>query len=577
VKRAVWLGLVMAMSLLVGAGAPAAPGSAGARVALVIGNGAYQHTAHLPNPVHDATDVAAALEKLHYSVQLLTDASKAGMEAALVQFSRTAAGADQVLIYYAGHGIESNGTNYLLPVEATVESENTVRLEAISLPAVMDIASEARHLGLVVLDACRNNPLASNIHRPDGARSVDRGLAAVEPTGNLLVAYATHDGRTAADGTGRNSPYTRAILEVLQEKGLEVDLFFRTVRDRVKEDTHSQQVPVTYGDLGAERIYLNPPDSVPPPPPNDRELALWQSALALRTVEAYRDYLSQYPAGQFSTQAKLQIAALTRSSSNSAAVSAPPPGKPQEPRPVDVLAGGAVFRDCADCPELVMIPAGHFLMGSPDGQGESREHPQHRVDLAAFALGKYDVTFDEWDACVSAHGCSTKPSDEGWGRGRRPVIHVSWDDAQAYVRWLSGKTGHRYRLPSEAEWEYAARAGTTTAYYWGDDFGQGHCAGCGSPYDGKQTAPVGSFPANAFGLHDMAGDVWQWVQDTYHESYTGAPANGRAWEEEGGRARVVRGGSWLDFDGPSVFRPAYRDNDGGANFFLGFRVARTPE
>jgi formylglycine-generating enzyme required for sulfatase activity len=215
-------------------------------------------------------------------------------------------------------------------------------------------------------------------------------------------------------------------------------------------------------------------------------------------------------------------------------------------------------------------------MGSPEDQGYSDEHPQHRVDLSAFALGKFDVTFEEWDACVAAHGCSKNPSDQGWGRGRRPVIWVSWDDAQEYLRWLSRKSGHTYRLPSVAEWEYAARAGTTTTYYWGDDFGTGHCAGCGGPYDNKQTAPVGSFPPNPWGLYDMAGDVWQWTQDRYHDDYAGAPINGRAWEE-GSSARVVRGGAWNAHGGNTrIFRAAHRFSLDSTYAGIGVRVARAP-
>jgi formylglycine-generating enzyme required for sulfatase activity len=551
----VLLGLVIALSLVVGAGAPAAPDSGGARVALVIGNGAYENTAHLPNPVHDAADIAAALEKLHYSVQLLTDASKAGMEAALARFSREVSGADQAFIYYAGHGIVVGGVNYLLPVEARVESERSVPLEAVALPTVMGVAQGA-HLGIVVLDACRNNPLVSHLQNAGGARALARGLAAVDPAGsNLLVAYATRDGHVAADGTGRNSPYTLAILQTLQEPGLEVNLFWRKVRDRVLAATQSQQEPFTYGSLSSEQLYINPPAGPPPAGPQyDRELVMWQGAQALGTADAYREYLSHYPQGQYSGLAKLQIAALIR--------------------PAPEASPGAAFRDCAGCPEIVMIPAGHFLMGSPPGQGQADQHPQHRVDVAAFGLGKYDVTFDEWDACVMAHGCPGR-SDSGWGRGRRPVIGVTWDDSQTYLRWLSRTTGHTYRLPSEAEWEYAARAGTTSTYYWGDALGQGHanCDGCGSRWDNQQTAPVGSFAPNSFGLYDMAGNVNQWTQDCENNDYNGAPADGSAWLSGNCSARVDRGGSWLLES--AWLCSACRSPDAGANARFGFRVART--
>lgn len=195
---------------------------------------------------------------------------------------------------------------------------------------------------------------------------------------------------------------------------------------------------------------------------------------------------------------------------------------------------------------MVVIPAGSFLMGSPAGEGADDEHPQHRVTLAEpFALGKYEVTFEEYERFASAKA-RKHPEDRGWGRGRRPVINVSWKDARDYAAWLSEQTGKRYRLPTEAEWEYAARAGSQTAYWWGQAIGKGNanCDGCGSQWDDKQTAPVGSFKPNPWGLYDTAGNVWEWEQDCYHDSYQGAPEDGSAWEEAGCPRRVIRGGSW---------------------------------
>jgi formylglycine-generating enzyme required for sulfatase activity len=167
---------------------------------------------------------------------------------------------------------------------------------------------------------------------------------------------------------------------------------------------------------------------------------------------------------------------------------------------------------------MVVAPAGKFMMGSPEGQGTDVERPQHEVTFANFAVSTFEVTFDAWDACV-AYGDCPPASDSGWGRGRRPVA------------WLSRMTGRTYRLLSEAEWEYAARAGTQTAYSWGDEIGEGNanCKGCGSQWDGQRTAPAGSFAANVFGLHDMHGNVWEWVEDCAHGNYSGAPEDGPAW------------------------------------------------
>ena len=206
-----------------------------------------------------------------------------------------------------------------------------------------------------------------------------------------------------------------------------------------------------------------------------------------------------------------------------------------------------------------------------------RNDQSEKCGVAAFALSKYEVTFEEYDLFVAGTG-GRRPSDNGWGRGHRPVIDVSWHDAADYAAWLSAETGKRYRLPSEAEWEYAARAGTTTAYAWGNerDGNRANCNGCGSRWDSEQTAPVGSFRANAWGLHDMHGNVWEWVEDCWHDSYRGAPRNGSAWTSGGdcGR-RVLRGGAWGNT--PGYLRSAYRGGDaaGLRVAYSGFRVART--
>jgi len=244
----------------------------------------------------------------------------------------------------------------------------------------------------------------------------------------------------------------------------------------------------------------------------------------------------------------------------------------QAPLPMStsaLFAPGTVFRDCYDddpvrnraCPEMVVIPAGSFTMGSSDGADD--EKPPHKVTIAKpFAVGKFEVTFAEWEACVSGGGCRSNraPKDSSWGKERRPVINVNWTDAQEYVTWLSKKTGNTYRLLSEAEWEYAARAGTTTTYSWGDGIGKGNanCAGCGSEWDNKQTAPVGSFKPNAFGLYDIHGNVWEWCEDAY-----------------GSSDRLLRGGSW--FNAPDDLRSA-KSSIGLLDLrsdVIGFRLART--
>ena len=242
--------------------------------------------------------------------------------------------------------------------------------------------------------------------------------------------------------------------------------------------------------------------------------------------------------------------------------------------------------------EMVVIPAGSFRMGCASGVGCSDDElPVHEVNIPRpFAMSKHEVTFAQWDACAAAGGCldhggvsrrqrrrGYRPDDEGWGRGNRPVVNVSWEDGQSYVRWLSSETGASYRLPSEPEWEYAARAGSSTAYSWGNEIGSGraNCEACGSQWDDSRTAPVGSFSANGFGLHDMHGNVREWVQDCLNRSYGGAPSNGSAWQSGDCSRRVYRGGSWIDF--PMNIRSATRSGftTVDRSMFSGLRVART--
>ena len=237
---------------------------------------------------------------------------------------------------------------------------------------------------------------------------------------------------------------------------------------------------------------------------------------------------------------------------------------------------------------MVVVPAGSFTMGSPSTEEgrSSNEGRQHRVTIREpFAVGKYEVTFAEWDACVAAGDCAGyRPDDRGWGRGRRPVINVSYRDAKTYVRWLSRKTGQHYRLLSEAEWEYAARARTTTPFSFGRTISTGHSNyhgihTYGSGRKGKirgKTVPVGLFPANGFGLQDVHGNVAEWVEDCWHGSYIGAPTDGRAWVLAGAcDQRVRRGGSWND--PPWHLRSAYRSRGSAWSRLgsVGFRVALT--
>jgi formylglycine-generating enzyme required for sulfatase activity len=252
------------------------------------------------------------------------------------------------------------------------------------------------------------------------------------------------------------------------------------------------------------------------------------------------------------------------------------------------------FKECDACPEMVVVPPGRFLMGAPEDEPGSTasERPQHPVTIARpFAVGRFTVTFDEWDACVAAGGCRYRPSDQGWGRGSRPVLDLLWDDAKDYVWWLSRVTGRPYRLLSEAEREYVARAGTTTAFWWGSTFAHDKAninRDSSDPDTSStllistqqrgvvpKTTPVHSFAPNAFGLYQVHGNVYDWVEDCWNDSYEGAPSDGSAWTEGHCQGRVLRGGAFSR--NPQAARSAARIWSGPPNrlVYMSVRVART--
>jgi formylglycine-generating enzyme required for sulfatase activity len=252
-------------------------------------------------------------------------------------------------------------------------------------------------------------------------------------------------------------------------------------------------------------------------------------------------------------------------------------------QPSENRKSGTIFRDKlkdgSQGPEMVVIPAGTFQMGDIQGDSNESERPVHTVRvIRPFAIGQYEVTFEEYDKFAGATGRQL-PYDKGWGRNRRPVINVSWNNAMDYAEWLSQQTAKGYRLPTEAEWEYAARAETETVYWWGNEMkpSLATCDGGDNRWGGKQTSPVGSFPPNPFALYDTAGNVWEWVADCWHGNYEGAPIDGRAWKQENGGQcgrRVMRGGSW--YNSPLNLRSSTRNADDAdeRSDSAGFRLAQ---
>ena len=334
------------------------------------------------------------------------------------------------------------------------------------------------------------------------------------------------------------------------------ELMFKKVRNTVKKKTNNRQTPWESSSLDGDDFYFvkkktvvastsDTPPVVPVVPVNtgqSAEIASFKREKAEAEAEAKAER---------ECQARIKAEKLRKKTSK-------------------------VFRDTLSIggkgPEMVRIPAGSFRMGDIQGGGQDDEKPVHQVSVGAFAMGKYEVTFAEYDKFANATGKS-KPRDSGWGRGNRPVINVSWNDSVAYTKWLSQQTGHTYRLPTEAEWEYAARAGTSTKYWWGNNIGtnKANCDGCGSRWDYKQTAPVGSFAANPFGLHDTVGNVREWTCSEYESKYQG---NDKVCKKRA-NLFVLRGGSW--YNDPWWARSAFRIWNWPSNRIRnnGFRLSRT--
>ena len=697
-----WCVAVALAVLLVAVPTASGQGPSGRRLALVVGNDSYTDQSALRNAVNDARTVATALGEVGFAVTRVENANRARLTSALSSFAGSLRGDDVALFYFAGHGVQVDGVNYLMPTDYAGRTLSALRFDAVSASDIQEMLRPAQ-VAMLVFDACRNNPYR-------GVRG-EAGLAPMEARGTL-IAYAAGAGEVAADSAPgvSNGLFTSKFVEALRTPGLTATDLFRRVRRDVYEASNAEQWPAVYDDLLSDFMFRpasaagvapsvaalpvgataaseaalgldraarrriqrglaeagfdpGPADGVFGPATRtairgwqaargmtstgylegvaatalgspsgsgasagvggpastvlQQETVFWQSIAQSTDATDFQAYLEQFPTGVFAQLARNRMNALGGAPGDTpvATFVVDPPG---------ALAPGTEFRDCDDCPEMVVVPAGRFRMGCVSGSDDCRnnERPVHEVDVNSFTLGKYEVTRGEFATFVSmtghvARGCRayvwTDPTFAGprwewkdraqasWQqpefnqRENEPVVCVNWQDASAYVRWLSEETGEEYRLPSEAEWEYAARAGTTTASYWGDD--KAHCTHANgadatsaqtferqkyrstfsSCADGEaRTAPVGSLEPNAFGLYDMTGNVWEWVQDCYHPDYDGAPRDGSAWTwgADCGR-RVSRGGSWRN--PPSFLRSAIRALVFATkrDVHTGFRVAKT--
>jgi formylglycine-generating enzyme required for sulfatase activity/uncharacterized caspase-like protein len=636
------------------------------RVALVIGNSAYEYTGELSNPANDAGDIAAALRNVGFDVVEGRNLDKPGMDRIIRQFARKLHGADVGLLFYAGHGLQVGGQNYLVPVDAKLEDASGLDFETVRLDVLHRAMEREAKTNVIFLDACRDNPLGRNLARAMGTRSgeIAQGLAAVESGVGTLISFSTQPGNVALDGRGRNSPYSEALFRQISDSKEDLSTLLINVRNAVMAATNDRQIPWEHSALRAKFYFtppkpeaIKPPSNVPVPPSrgaarSSEAVEAWSATKETTNITALELFIDRYPDTYFADLAKLRIEELKKQ--RAAAVAAPPSPPPAPAKQLPITSEGAsqkgesgrtgdqvelkfwgtiknsdkaadfqayldlypegqfatlartrlkqlamaeteraasaaaqvatrklagdsqapAMRDCPECPEMILIPPGPFEMGS--NEMFAFERPVHQVLIGKpFYIGRREVTFQEWDACLSEGGCNYRPDDRRLGRGMRPVTDVDWNDARGYAAWLSRKTGQIYRLPSESEWEYAARAGTTTTYPWGKtvEKDRANCLGC-TTEPLKNTVDTGSYPPNAFGLFDMVGNAAEWVEDCWNDSYRGAPTDGSAWTRPQCRERVVRGGAFNN-DARYLRSAARFKYDFDVRYYAyGFRVVR---
>jgi formylglycine-generating enzyme required for sulfatase activity len=635
--------LTAGFAVLAAVGAVAAENRHG--VAVIIGNKSYSEK--IPAVAYAHNDAAAmkawVIGALGYrpgNVIDLSDARLADLRATFGDdrthkgqlFNWVRAGKSDVVVFFSGHGVPGlkDRRGYLLPSDGRAD---LAELTGYSVDTLLgNLAKIGARSVTVILDACfsGNSPAGMLIDgisglsvTPKAARAGDIALLTAARgdqvaswderaghglfTSHLLAALrGKADGKEYGNGDGKVT-----LGEV--KKYLDDELSYQARRRYNRDQNPTVEGPpdrvlATYVPGSSRPNSLQA--SVGPAAETERLLGLPRAHRAAiqrgldglgfevgpadglfgpKTRAAIRKWQAAkgFPASGFLTRDQSDVLAA-KGEEVRVAVALPAPNTPGPlPEAAAPYRSGEILKDCPFCPEMVVVPPGSFMMGSPEHEKgrDANEGPRHRVTIERpLAVGKFEVTFEEWDACVADGGCGGhRPGDNGWGRGRRPVINVSWNDVQVYVKWLSWKTNKTYRLLSEAEWEYVARAGTTTRRWWGDDpdekaacrfanIGDRHF-GCA---DGHRKIVLGGlFAANPFGLHDVLGNVWEWVGDCWSESYTPAPADGDLREPGACTHRVIRGGSWLSE--PRAVRSARRSKYDVRlqTGIVGFRVART--
>ena len=541
-RRWIWIGILVLMGTPLWAQAPRAikrdrgEMASVQRVALVIGNGAYTGSvSSLRNPVNDARGMAQALRNIGFEVISLYDANRADMGEAVHEFSERISSTGVALFYFAGHGLQVDGMNYLVPIDANIQKEFQVKYQCNSANEILDMMEEKQgnRINVVILDACRANPFKT--------RSISgRGLAAMPSSSGSLIAYAAAAGNVAEDGTGRHSPYTKSLIKHIQTPGLELEDVFKAVGKDVLRATNNAQNPGRYSNLNEDYyLVVSESSTLEPLPPGP----------------GGRTQLPTNPVPDLQTGFE---------------------------SPVPIVGDSRRFSlPNGESMVFVWIPSGTFMMGSPDSEAGryTDEGPVHRVTISkGFYLGKYEVTQGQWEAVMGTtpwRGKANVRSGSDY-----PSVYVSWDDAQEFISRLNAMSGSElYRLPIEAEWEYACRAGTTTRWSFGDNTSQlmhyawyrDNAWDVGETYGHR----IGTKRPNAWGLYDMYGNVWEWVGDWYDADYYSRSSLVDPSGPAMGSYRVLRGGDFNDTDG-RVVRSARRDyhSPGYRNGGIGFRLLR---
>ncbi len=584
------------------------------RLALVIGNGDYKSIPSLPHSVNDAKSITTALRKFNFQVALRLNLNERNMNSAIDDFKLRLRSGDIGLFYFSGYALQSDGNNYLVPRWVSILNKANIKFKMIAVNDVLRKMEQANPGGIniIILEASRENPYKKHVE-------LTKGLAKMRSTPGTLIAFAAAPNQLSDnDSNETNSFYTQHLLAALPKKAnLTLPALFTVVKKQVEAKGkpvpwHSASLkgPICFGTcsnpqsqlsqlllecnkhLKANRLTSGQGGTA---------LACYQNVLAqdqtnaealagLKKIEnRYVTWIKRaLKKGQqgkakryLSSLRKVNPSAPTTLANFEAWLHRPKASvAPQIQFTPNTFTAGQTFRDRLQVghlgPEMVWIPAGQFQIGDSQGIGNPDELPVHDVFIEGFAMGRYEITFEDYEYFTKATN-RKKPKDNGWGRGNRPVIFVSWQDATAYAEWLTEQTGRYYRLPTEAEWEYAARAGTKTIYWWGNEIGENraNCAGSGTRWDDKQTAPIGSFAPNPFGLYDTAGNVWEWTCSVYEKKYFGAYQS--CIEKNSRRERQLRGGSW--FLNSKLCRVGIRNSAKPSSTYnnVGFRVVTVPD